>query len=69
MRRPDPFPLRQAHARPLACFAAAFLLGLMAAKARPLPLWAALVALAASFGYDMFMLSYAQLCRPPSPAD
>ena len=28
-----------------------------------------LVALAASFGYDMFMLSYAQLCRPPSPAD
>ena len=26
-----------------------------------------LVALAASFGYDMFMLSYAQLCRPPSP--
>ncbi len=48
MKRPDPFPLRQAHARPLACFAAAFLLGLMAAKARPLPLWAALVALAAS---------------------
>lgn len=28
-----------------------------------------LVALAASFGYDMFMLSYAQLCRPPSPGD
>ena len=27
-----------------------------------------LVALAAAFGYDMFMLSYAQLCRPPSPA-
>jgi len=27
-----------------------------------------LIALAASFGYDMFMLSYAQLCRPPSPA-
>jgi hypothetical protein len=28
-----------------------------------------LVALAAAFGYDMFMLSYAQLCRPPSPGD
>ena len=28
-----------------------------------------LVALAASFGYDMFMLSYAQLCRPPSPGE
>ena len=28
-----------------------------------------LVALAASFGYDMFMLSYAQLCRPLSPGD
>ena len=47
MRRPDPFPLRQAHARPLACFSAAFLLGLMAAKVRPLPLWFALAALAA----------------------
>ena len=37
MARPDPFPLRQASARPLAVFSAAFLIGLIAAKARPLP--------------------------------
>lgn len=37
MARPDPFPLRQVRARPLAVVSAAFLLGLIAAKARPLP--------------------------------
>ena len=43
----DFFLFRQAHARPLACFAAAFLLGLIAAKAHALPLWFCLAALAA----------------------
>ncbi len=47
MKRGDFFIFRQAHARPLACFVAAFLMGLLAAKGRPLPLWACLGALAA----------------------
>ena len=55
MRRPDPFPLRQAHARPLACFSAAFLLGLMAVKVHPLPLWFALAALAVSAGLGFLL--------------
>ena len=44
----DFFLFRQAHARPLACFAAAFLLGLSPAKAHALPLWLCLAALAAA---------------------
>ncbi len=40
MARPEPFLPRQAHARPLATFASAFLLGLIAGKARPAPILA-----------------------------
>ncbi len=47
MRRREWFPLRQAEARPLACFAAAFLMGLLSARSHPLPVAACLAALAA----------------------
>ena len=40
MARPDSFLPRQVRARPLAVFASAFLLGLIAAKARPMPILA-----------------------------
>lgn len=45
MTRPYAFPIRQVRARPLASFAFAFLLGLIAAKAHRLPLAACLIAL------------------------
>ena len=48
MARPDPFPLRQASARPLAAFASAFLLGLIAAKRFSLPAIPCAVALGAA---------------------
>ena len=48
MARPDPFPLRQASARPLAAFASAFLLGLIAAKRFALPAIPCAVALGAA---------------------
>lgn len=43
----DFFPFRQAHARPLATFAAAFLLGVIAARGHPLSIGACLAMLAA----------------------
>ena len=46
MKRGDFFLFRQVHARPLAATAAAFLLGLIAARSHPLPAFACLGALA-----------------------
>lgn len=48
MREREFFLFRQAGARPLACFAAAFLAGLLAARSHPLPFAACIAALAAS---------------------
>lgn len=46
MRAALSFLPRQVRARPLACFAVAFLLGLIASQACPLPVWASATALA-----------------------
>ena len=57
MLRPDAFLFRQLRARPLAAFAGAFLLGLLAAQGHPLPLGACLGALGLSMAAGFLLRS------------